>query len=146
MNLIILNLLKSKIIVITLELNFFLPFDKEAADFYSIKVKKYKISSFDISNYELINKVLEKKYLQLYQLVCISKRNNKINKIFKYKKVSHCILHCISYPNKEENSYLANIRFLKNKLNAEIGLSDHTPDINTCEIAYLMGQKCLKTF
>ena len=120
------------------------PFDKEAVDFLSsIRVKKYKISSFDISNYELINKILEKKIFTIISTGMASlKEIIKINRIFKYKKVSHCILHCISsYPNKEENSYLANIRFLKNKLNAEIGLSDHTPDINTCEIAYLMGAK-----
>ena len=123
------------------------PFDKEAVDFLSkIKVKKYKISSFDISNYELINKILEKKKFTIISTGMASLQEiKKVNMIFNKKKINHCILHCISsYPNIEENSYLANIRFLKDKLNVEIGLSDHTPDINTSKIAYLMGVKIIE--
>ena len=59
----------------------------------------------------------------------------KVNLKFTKAKIKHCLLHCISsYPNKEENSFLSNITFLKDRFNTEIGLSDHTPDINTSKL------------
>ncbi len=123
------------------------PFDKEAVDFLtSINVKKFKVASFDISNYELIDKILQKRKFTIISTgMATFNEIKKVNLKFTKAKIKHCLLHCISsYPNKEENSFLSNITFLKDRFNTEIGLSDHTPDINTSKIAYLMGARIIE--
>ncbi len=123
------------------------PFDKESVNFLDeIKVKLFKISSFDTENYDLINEILKKKKFTIISSG-MSKLSSikKINKIFNKKKVKHSILHCISsYPQKDSESYLKNINYLKNSLNCSIGLSDHTPGIKTSIYAYLLGAKIIE--
>ena len=123
------------------------PFDLEAVDFLSeMNVKFLKVASFDISNAELINKILGKKKMTIISTGMASlKEINNVYKKFKIKKVPLVLLHCISsYPNKKENSYLANIKFLQNKFNCEIGLSDHSIDIEIPVIAKAMGVKYIE--
>ena len=55
------------------------------------------------------------------------------------------MLHCISsYPNKEENSYLSNINYLKKKFSCEVGLSDHTNGIKIPIYANVLGAKIIE--
>ena len=123
------------------------PFDIESVDFLSsIKVKYFKIASFDISNNELIDKIISKKKITIISTGMSSL--NEIKKIilkFKKKKVPLIILHCVSsYPNKKENSYLANISYLKKRFNCEIGLSDHSNGIEVPLIARVLGVKYIE--
>ncbi len=65
--------------------------------------------------------------------------------LFKKKNVETGILHCISsYPNTEENSFLSNIRVLKQKFKSTIGLSDHTNDIKTSLYSYILGARIIE--
>ena len=120
------------------------PFDKESVDFLTkIKVKLFKISSFDTSNNELIDHVISKKIPAIISTGLSSLKEIKnILKKFNLKKIETHLLHCIStYPNKEENSILSNIQYLKEKFNCDVGLSDHTNNIKTSIYSYLLGAR-----
>ena len=55
------------------------------------------------------------------------------------------LLHCVSsYPNKEESSYLSNIKYLKNRFNCTIGISDHTNDIKIPIYGNLLGANIIE--
>jgi N,N'-diacetyllegionaminate synthase len=123
------------------------PFDTEAVDFLSeLNVKYFKIASFDISNNQLIEKILSKKTKTIVSTGMASLNEiTKTYKKFDTKKVPLILLHCISaYPNKKENSYLANIKFLQKKFNCEIGLSDHNNGTDIPIIARAMGVKYIE--
>lgn len=122
-------------------------FDHESLDFLKkINVKLLKIASFDISNNNLINHILK---LKIPTLISTGMASNKeitiINKKFKSKNISHCLMHCVSsYPNEEISSYLSNIVDLKKKFSCSIGFSDHTNNIKTSIYAYLLGAQIIE--
>ena len=41
----------------------------------------------------------------------------------------------------KKNSFLSNIKFLSETLKTNVGLSDHTNDINTAIYSYILGAK-----
>ena len=54
-------------------------------------------------------------------------------------------MHCVSsYPVKNTEANLNSIKFLKSKLNIEIGYSDHTIGIVAPIIAYCFGAKIIE--
>ena len=117
-------------------------FDKESVIFLNkLGVKLFKIASFDVSNFELIEEISKTKKPVIVSTGMATL--SEIKKVYKYfirKKIKIILLHCISsYPLKEEDSRLNNIKFLKKKFNCEVGLSDHTNDIKTSLIAYTLG-------
>ncbi len=118
------------------------PFDKDSVIFLNkLGVKLFKVASFDISNFELIEEISKtKKPVIVSTGMATLFEINKVYRYFKRKKIKISLLHCISsYPLKEEESRLSNIKFLNKKFNCEIGLSDHTNDIQTSLIAYTLG-------
>ncbi len=120
------------------------PFDIDSVNFLNdIKVKLFKVSSFDISNFELINSIASKKKPVIVSTGMASlKEIKKVDNYLSIKKIEHHLLHCISsYPNKEEDSLLENIKYLMKNFNCGIGLSDHTNDIKTCLYARILGAK-----
>lgn len=120
------------------------PFDTESVNFLkSINVKLFKLASFDISNYNLVREILKTKTKTIISTgMATLKEILIIDKMFNKKKIPHYFLHCVSaYPNKEEYSYLNNLNFLSKKLDCQIGLSDHTDNINICKYAYFMGSR-----
>ena len=136
------NYCKSKKIIF-----FSTPFDKESVWFLnSLKVKLFKLASFDISNYQLIKEIVKTKKPTIVSTGMASFFEiEKVYNFFKKKNVELALLHCVSsYPNKEENSYLSNINFLKKKFNCEIGLSDHTNGIKIPTYAYLLGSRVIE--
>ena len=123
------------------------PFDIKSVDFLEkIKVKLYKVSSFDISNFQLINRVLLTKKPIIFSTGMASlKEIKKIHNVCKIKKNSHALLHCISsYPTKEKDSLLGNVKFLKDNFNCKIGLSDHTNDIQTSIYSAILGAQIIE--
>ena len=123
------------------------PFDTKAVEFLNnLNVPFFKIASFDIENYNLINSIVKTKKPIIYSTGMSSLTSiEKLYKILKKKNISQNILHCISsYPNKEENSYLANINYLKNKFDCNIGLSDHSAGIKVPIYSYLLGAKIIE--
>ena len=123
------------------------PFDIESVDFLEkIKVKMYKVASFDISNFQLLKKIVSTKKPTIIStgMATINEIKKTYN-LFKNNKVDLAILHCISsYPNKDETSYLSNIRYLKEKFNCTIGFSDHTNDIKTSIYSSLLGAEIIE--
>ena len=118
------------------------PFDKEAVDFLeSLKVKIYKVASFDISNFELIDKIIKTKKPTIVSTgMAKLEEIRKVYLSFLKWDIELALLHCVSsYPNKDINSYLSNISFLKKKFNYHIGISDHTNDIKIPIYANLLG-------
>ena len=118
------------------------PFDKEAVDFLeSLKVKIYKVASFDISNFELIDKIIKTKKPTIVSTgMAKLEEIRKVYLSFLKWDIELALLHCVSsYPNKDINSYLSNISFLKKKFNCHIGISDHTNDIKIPIYANLLG-------
>lgn len=123
------------------------PFDKESVQYLNeINVKLFKISSFDIGNYDLINEIIKTKKPTIVSTgMAKLKEIDKINSLFKIKKIKLSILHCISsYPNKDESSYLSNIDFLKKRYKSEIGISDHTNDIKIPIYGKLLGANIIE--
>ena len=123
------------------------PFDPESVNFLNkLNINLFKIASFNISHYRLIDEIIKTKKQTIISTGMASLREiKKISNKFKNNKVKYSLLHCISsYPNKEENSYLNNINYLKDNFNCMIGLSDHTNDIKTSLYSYIMGAKIIE--
>jgi N,N'-diacetyllegionaminate synthase len=123
------------------------PFDPESVNFLNkIKVKLFKIASFNISHYKLIDEIIKTKKPTIISTGMASLGEiKKISNKFKKNKVKFSLLHCISsYPNKEENSYLDNINYLRENFSCKVGLSDHTNDIKTSLYSYIMGAKIIE--
>jgi sialic acid synthase SpsE len=123
------------------------PFDKEAVDFLeTLKVPLYKVASFDISNYELLQKIIKTKKSTIVSTgMATMPEIEKVYKFFKQRKVNLSLLHCISsYPTKEEDSYLSNLRYLINKFNCTIGISDHTNGIKIPIYGALLGANIIE--
>ena len=111
------------------------PFSERAVDFLTkFKVKLFKLSSFEINDFKLIKKIaLTKKPViistgmaKLKEIKdCVKLINKYHNKII--------LLHCVSgYPTSEDQANLKRILTLKKNFKKNnIGLSDHTNDINT---------------
>ena len=120
------------------------PFDKESVQFLNkLKVKLFKIASFDISNFELVKEIIKTKKPTIISTGMASIIEiQDIIRMFKKQRIKYYLLHCVSsYPTKEEDSFLKNIIFLKEKFSIPIGLSDHTNDIKTSIISYCMGAR-----
>ncbi len=123
------------------------PFDLEAVEFLTeLKVKLFKVASFDIANKPLIEGILKKNKKTIISTGMANlKEISSVYKKFKIKKIPLILLHCISsYPNKIETSYLSNIKYLKEKYNCEIGLSDHTNGIEVPLYSSLLGVKIIE--
>ena len=86
-------------------------------------VSVFKIASFDISNYILVREIIKTKIPTIISTGMASLNEiKKIDKMFKSKNIPHHFLHCIStYPNNEENSFLSNIKLLKNEFSSLFG-------------------------
>ena len=120
--------------------NILIKADNEQISRVFINLIKNSIESLN-EKYQKNNEFIKKIIIEIYQIndyieiLIIDKMFNKI-------KIPHYFLHCVSaYPNKEEDSYLNNLNFLSKKLDCQIGLSDHTNNINICKYAYFMGSR-----
>ena len=111
------------------------PFSERGVDFLlRFKVKLFKISSFEINDVKLIKKIASTR-----KPVIISTGMASLNDIKKCVKLINkyhnkiIILHCVSgYPTSEEQANLRRILTLKKHFKKNnIGLSDHTNNINT---------------
>ncbi len=111
------------------------PFSERGVDFLlKFKVKLFKISSFEINDVKLIKKVASTR-----KPVIISTGMASLNEIKRCVKLINkyhnkiIILHCVSgYPTLEKHANLRRILTLKKHFKKNnIGLSDHTNNINT---------------
>jgi len=119
------------------------PFSIRSVDFLEeLNVKLYKISSFEITDLLLIDAIAKTKKPIILStgMASIKEINNAIKCIEKYHS-KIVILHCVSgYPTKEEDINLSRLIYMKKKYKKlNIGLSDHTNDINSSIAACCLG-------
>ena len=105
------------------------PFDLESVDYLKKYVDFFKIASYELSWPALLERCAKTKkpvilstgmsnFREVKAAVNILKKN-------KCKKIS--LLHCVSnYPATPTSCNLKSIKFMKKKLNKEVGWSDHT--------------------
>ena len=102
----------------------------------------YKISSFEITDFNLINHVAKTKKPIIISTGMANEKEIKkaISIISKYHK-KIIVLHCVSgYPIKDTDANISTIKKLQLKFkNFNIGLSDHTKDINSSLAASALG-------
>ena len=112
------------------------PFDLEIVNFFSNKVKYFKISSSDLTNHLLIEKIAKTKVPIILSTGAstIPEISSALKLIRKYhNKIT--LLHCIlNYPTEKINSNLNMIDDLKQKFDLPVGLSDHTRPKDSMEI------------
>ena len=124
------------------------PFSLRAVKFLDrFNLPLYKISSFEITDYQLINEIAKRKKPIIIStgMSSIQEIKKAISIIKKYHE-KIIILYCVSgYPTKIEDSNIKTINTLKKTFkNYEIGLSDHTNDINSSLAAIANGAKFIE--
>ena len=124
------------------------PFDLESVDFLEeLGVDIYKIGSGDLTNYLLLKKVAEKgkKIILSTGMGSMEEVTNSVNFIKKNGCTDIVVLHCVScYPTMHEDLNLKCIKTMKEKLNLEIGFSDHTEDYKASIYSVLLGAKYIE--
>ena len=120
------------------------PFDLESVMFCKDNKKLLdgvKIASFETTNLELVRQIASLKLKTFF-----STGQNKLSEVrktinvIKYFHNDIIPMHCISsYPAKDQDSNLIVIEHLKNKLNREIGFSDHSLGSKISILASCMG-------
>jgi sialic acid synthase SpsE len=132
---------KRKILIAT-------PLDVDSVKFLSKYVDVFKISSGDNNFWNMINCIVSYK-----KPIIISTGMSNLKDIYKIRnflkdkinKDKVCFLHCVSsYPTENKDANLLAIRFLKNKLDYEIGYSDHTIGIFACKVAFSLGARVIE--
>ena len=121
------------------------PFSIRAVKFLDrFNLPLYKISSFEITDYQLINEIAKRKKPIIISsgMSSIQEIKKAISIIKKYHE-KIIILYCVSgYPTNIKDSNVKTINtFKKIFKNYEIGLSDHTNDINSSLAAIANGAK-----
>ena len=124
------------------------PFDEKAVDFLEdLNTPAYKIASFELTDLPLIKYIAKKNKPILISTGMGSEREIKeaVETIKKEGCNEVLIFHCISsYPTPTELSNLNMIKYLKNKFNTEVGLSDHTLDNISSIVATAMGASAIE--
>ena len=119
------------------------PFSVRAVQFLEkFNVRLYKISSFEITDLLLIDAIAKTKKPIILStgMASLKEIDRAVNCIKKYhSKIT--ILHCVSgYPTKEEDINLSRLVFMRQKYKEfNIGLSDHTDDINSSIASCCLG-------
>tara|TARA_B100002019_G_C21254771_1_gene593189 strand:+ start:378 stop:1451 length:1074 start_codon:yes stop_codon:yes gene_type:complete len=149
------------------------PFDLNSLEFLikKLKLSLIKLSSGDITNYPLIYQIGKyhkkiiissgnsdlKEITQAINFYIYGYLNKKNFNYVEFKKIDFksfynqfsnkiILLHCISqYPTNLKDLNLKSISFLKNKFPYfDIGLSDHSVEIETPLLAYAIGAKYIE--
>ena len=108
-----------------------------------LKSNLIKIPSGEIVNTQLLEEISKskKKILLSTGMANLKEIKYALKILTKYHSLKRItLLHCISeYPTSFENSNLNSINFLKKKFRVEVGLSDHSLDIEVPIAAVAMG-------
>lgn len=106
------------------------PFDESAVDLLdALNAPAFKIASFELTDLPLIQYTAQrgKPMLVSTGMGTIEEITDAVNTIKETGNNDILLFHCISsYPAPTEQSNLSNIKFLSDKFDIAIGLSDHT--------------------
>ena len=124
------------------------PFDEHAVDFLEqFNPPCYKIASFENNHYPLIKKVIATgKPLIISLGLCTLEAIDELNAFLKAEGAKNYIfLKCTSaYPADPRAANLNTIPFLQNRLNVNIGLSDHTMGIGVAIASVALGAQFIE--
>jgi pseudaminic acid synthase len=124
-------------------IGFSTPFDETAVDFLeSLDVPMYKIASFENTDIPLIRKVAAtgKPIIISTGMATVSELDETVREARAAGCKDLVLLKCTStYPATAENTNLLTIPHLKQLLNCEVGLSDHTMGIGVSVASVALG-------
>ena len=124
------------------------PFDLESIDFLNeLGIEIFKIPSGEITNYPYLKKIgkLNKKVILSTGMSYMKEINDAIQILRENGTRDITVLHCnTEYPTPMEDVNLNAMNTIKEKLNVEIGYSDHTIGIEVPIAAVAMGAKVIE--
>ena len=128
------------------------PLDLESARFLNGIVDAYKIASGDNDFYPLLSVVaLTSKPIVMSSgasdLEQICRSESHIKHVWNQNGIAGqlAVLHCVSnYPTAPHNANLAAIATLADRLDCEVGYSDHTLGIEACALAVALGARVIE--
>jgi N,N'-diacetyllegionaminate synthase len=125
------------------------PFDLESVDILDeIGVEIFKVGSGDCDNFILLHKII-----QTGKPIIISTGMANFEEIKKIKEFmdknnyqhKYIFLHCLSsYPAPYDQMNMSCIKSLKEKLNIDVGFSDHTTDDTAAIMSVAFGAVCIE--
>lgn len=124
------------------------PFDTESVDFLEkFDPPAYKIASFEITHYPLMQKVA-----QTGKPIILSTGMSDLGDIEKALKTIYAegndqviLLHCVSnYPAEPQDYNLRAMETIKRAFGVPVGISDHTPGVETALIAIAAGANLIE--
>ena len=120
-------------------------FDKSSIKILEeLKCPIYKIASFEMTDYSLLYNISKTKKPVIISTGMSNLREIKESVSFLRKNGTKdiAILYCVSsYPAKDEEFNLNNIKILKDEFDCVIGFSDHSNNIEIAKLAYAVGAK-----
>ncbi|MCX7875179.1 MAG: pseudaminic acid synthase, partial [Melioribacteraceae bacterium] len=124
------------------------PFDKSAVDFLEgINVPAYKVASFEITDLPLIKYIASKNKPIIIStgIATLEEIEEAVATCREVNNEQIVLLKCTSeYPAPIENANLSAIKFLIDKFNIIVGLSDHTLGIEVPIAAVTLGAKVIE--
>ena len=124
------------------------PFDEKAVDLLEeLKTPAYKIASFEITDLPLIKYAASKQKPMLIStgLANINEVDQAVDCIKEQGNCKILLFHCISnYPAKLSDYQLGDIKFLQEKYNLNVGLSDHTISNQASVLATALGANAIE--
>lgn len=117
--------------------------DEESANLlFSLKVPAFKIPSYELIHVPLLSYVAKKKKPMVISSGIGNEKEIKeaISTIKKQGNKNIILMHCVSvYPTKFEELNLKTVPYYKKKFGIPIGLSDHSPGIQSSIVAVALG-------
>ncbi len=124
------------------------PFDETAIDLLEeLDTPAYKIASFEITDIPLIKYAASKHKPMLISTGMSNPKEieDAINCCIKEGNEQILLFHCISkYPANITDYQLGDIKFLQEKFNVEIGLSDHTTSNMAASLSIALGATAIE--
>ncbi len=124
------------------------PYDDEGIEVLKkLNAQMYKISSFEMNDIFLVKKICKLKKPVIISTGLASIK--EIRNVYNIAKKSGCkkiiLLYCVSsYPAKNTDFNLNNIKILQKKFNCEIGFSDHSVDNSVAMLAVASGVRIIE--
>ena len=120
-------------------------FDQSSIDLLeNLNCPVYKIASFEMTDFSLLHKISKTKKPVIIStgLSNLKEITDSVSFLKKNGTKEIAILYCVSsYPAKDDEFNLRNIKILIEKFNCVVGFSDHSNNVEIAKLAYAMGAR-----
>ncbi len=120
-------------------------FDQSSIDLLEkLNCPIYKIASFEMTDFSLLYKISKTKKPVIIStgLSNLEEIEDSVSFLKKNGTKEIAILYCVSsYPAKDDEFNLENIKILVKKFNCMVGFSDHSNNVEIAKLAYAMGAR-----